>query len=201
VHTLLLRRCYCCCCVRYFDEGADEVAFLNITGFRDCPLEDLPMLGVSGPRGSRGLRRLRHKQQQLSQSRGLLIAHLISDFMWSYCTDCKCLALLSVPASIAAYVAVALDTPTCSLHTTPIVAGCQGRTLVLQAGLMPVSAGAPPLALLLLQVLQAASERVFVPLTVGGGIRGFSAAGKDYPALTVASEYFRCGFGVYLSWG
>jgi hypothetical protein len=31
---------------RYFDEGADEVAFLNITGFRDCPLEDLPMLGV-----------------------------------------------------------------------------------------------------------------------------------------------------------
>jgi glutamine amidotransferase/cyclase len=42
-------------------------------------------------------------------------------------------------------------------------------------------------------VLQAASERVFVPLTVGGGIRGFSAAGKDYPALTVASEYFRCG--------
>jgi glutamine amidotransferase/cyclase len=49
------------------------------------------------------------------------------------------------------------------------------------------------LTLLLLQVLQAASERVFVPLTVGGGIRGFSAAGKDYPALTVASEYFRCG--------
>jgi len=32
---------------RYFTEGADEVAFLNITGFRDCPLEDLPMLGVS----------------------------------------------------------------------------------------------------------------------------------------------------------
>ncbi|KAF8059384.1 HISN4 [Scenedesmus sp. PABB004] len=31
---------------RYFAEGADEVAFLNITGFRDCPLEDLPMLGV-----------------------------------------------------------------------------------------------------------------------------------------------------------
>lgn len=30
----------------YFDEGADEVAFLNITGFRDCPLQDLPMLGV-----------------------------------------------------------------------------------------------------------------------------------------------------------
>eukprot|EP00878_Enallax_costatus_P026793 GHUV01028792.1.p1 GENE.GHUV01028792.1~~GHUV01028792.1.p1 ORF type:complete len:424 (+),score=63.96 GHUV01028792.1:103-1374(+) len=31
---------------RYFAEGADEVAFLNITGFRDCPLEDLPMLQV-----------------------------------------------------------------------------------------------------------------------------------------------------------
>lgn len=31
---------------RYFDEGADEVAFLNITGFRDSPLGDLPMLEV-----------------------------------------------------------------------------------------------------------------------------------------------------------
>lgn len=31
---------------RYFEEGADEVAFLNITGFRDCPLGDLPMLEV-----------------------------------------------------------------------------------------------------------------------------------------------------------
>eukprot|EP00879_Flechtneria_rotunda_P015512 GHRR01016223.1.p1 GENE.GHRR01016223.1~~GHRR01016223.1.p1 ORF type:complete len:408 (+),score=123.79 GHRR01016223.1:1458-2681(+) len=72
---------------RYFTEGADEVAFLNITGFRDCPLEDLPML----------------------------------------------------------------------------------------------------------QVLQSASEHVFVPLTVGGGIRGFSAQGQDYSALTVASEYFRSG--------
>lgn len=72
---------------RYFTEGADEVAFLNITGFRDCPLEDLPMLGV----------------------------------------------------------------------------------------------------------LQAASERVFVPLTVGGGIRGFTAGGQTYPALQVASEYFRSG--------
>jgi hypothetical protein len=38
---------------------------------------------------------------------------------------------------------------------------------------------------------QAASERVFVPLTVGGGIRGFTAAGKNYSALEVASEYFR----------
>jgi glutamine amidotransferase/cyclase len=29
---------------RYFAEGADEVTFLNITGFRDFPLSDLPML-------------------------------------------------------------------------------------------------------------------------------------------------------------
>lgn len=31
---------------RYFIEGADEVTFLNITGFRDFPLGDLPMLEV-----------------------------------------------------------------------------------------------------------------------------------------------------------
>ncbi|KAF5839125.1 hypothetical protein DUNSADRAFT_1523 [Dunaliella salina] len=31
---------------RYFDDGADEVSFLNITGFRDCPLNDLPMIKV-----------------------------------------------------------------------------------------------------------------------------------------------------------
>lgn len=31
---------------RYFEEGADEIAFLNITGFRDFPLEDQPMLEV-----------------------------------------------------------------------------------------------------------------------------------------------------------
>ena len=29
---------------RYYDEGADEITFLNITGFRDFPLEDMPML-------------------------------------------------------------------------------------------------------------------------------------------------------------
>ena len=33
-------------CRRYYDEGADEVTFLNITGFRECPLHDLPMLQV-----------------------------------------------------------------------------------------------------------------------------------------------------------
>ena len=32
---------------RYFEEGADEVTFLNITGFRDSPLADLPMLEVN----------------------------------------------------------------------------------------------------------------------------------------------------------
>ena len=31
---------------RYFEEGADEITFLNITGFRDFPLEDMPMLQV-----------------------------------------------------------------------------------------------------------------------------------------------------------
>ncbi|GAA5868497.1 hypothetical protein JCM1840_007019 [Sporobolomyces johnsonii] len=31
---------------RYYDEGADEVAFLNITSFRACPLHDQPMLDV-----------------------------------------------------------------------------------------------------------------------------------------------------------
>ncbi len=31
---------------RYYQEGADEIAFLNITGFRDFPLKDMPMLEV-----------------------------------------------------------------------------------------------------------------------------------------------------------
>lgn len=31
---------------RYYDEGADEVTFLNITGFRHFPLRDMPMLEV-----------------------------------------------------------------------------------------------------------------------------------------------------------
>jgi glutamine amidotransferase/cyclase len=31
---------------RYYAEGADEITFLNITGFRDFPLEDMPMLDV-----------------------------------------------------------------------------------------------------------------------------------------------------------
>ncbi len=31
---------------RYYLDGADEITFLNITGFRDFPLQDLPMLEV-----------------------------------------------------------------------------------------------------------------------------------------------------------
>ncbi|KAJ2808574.1 Histidine biosynthesis bifunctional protein hisB [Coemansia guatemalensis] len=31
---------------RYFDEGADEIAFLNITSFRNLPFKDMPMLEV-----------------------------------------------------------------------------------------------------------------------------------------------------------
>jgi hypothetical protein len=33
-------------CKEYYEGGADEVTFLNITGFRDFPLGDLPMLEV-----------------------------------------------------------------------------------------------------------------------------------------------------------
>eukprot|EP00241_Pyramimonas_parkeae_P001317 CAMPEP_0114252340 /NCGR_PEP_ID=MMETSP0058-20121206/15780_1 /TAXON_ID=36894 /ORGANISM="Pyramimonas parkeae, CCMP726" /LENGTH=550 /DNA_ID=CAMNT_0001366259 /DNA_START=264 /DNA_END=1916 /DNA_ORIENTATION=+ len=46
----------------------------------------------------------------------------------------------------------------------------------------------------MLQVLRAASETVFVPMTVGGGIREFTdAQGKAYTSLDVAAEYFRSG--------
>ena len=31
---------------RYYQDGCDEITFLNITGFRDFPLEDMPMLDV-----------------------------------------------------------------------------------------------------------------------------------------------------------
>lgn len=31
---------------RYYDEGADEITFLNITGFRDFPMQDQPMIEV-----------------------------------------------------------------------------------------------------------------------------------------------------------
>ena len=31
---------------KYYEQGADEITFLNITSFRDCPLADLPMLEI-----------------------------------------------------------------------------------------------------------------------------------------------------------
>jgi glutamine amidotransferase/cyclase len=31
---------------QYYQSGADEITFLNITGFRDFPLEDMPMMSV-----------------------------------------------------------------------------------------------------------------------------------------------------------
>ncbi|KAI3456908.1 hypothetical protein Pfo_013571 [Paulownia fortunei] len=46
----------------------------------------------------------------------------------------------------------------------------------------------------MLQVLRYASENIFVPLTVGGGIRDFTDGnGRYYSSLEVASEYFRSG--------
>ncbi|CAG9465558.1 unnamed protein product [Pedinophyceae sp. YPF-701] len=46
----------------------------------------------------------------------------------------------------------------------------------------------------MIDMLKAASERVFVPLTIGGGIRGFvDSEGRTYTALEVAAEYFRSG--------
>ena len=46
----------------------------------------------------------------------------------------------------------------------------------------------------MLRVLELSSENVFVPLTVGGGIRDYTdAEGKTWSALDVASQYFRAG--------
>lgn len=46
----------------------------------------------------------------------------------------------------------------------------------------------------MLEVLRRTSENVFVPLTIGGGIRGYvDADGRRWSALEVASEYFRSG--------
>jgi glutamine amidotransferase/cyclase len=46
----------------------------------------------------------------------------------------------------------------------------------------------------MLEVLRRTSEQVFVPLTIGGGIRAFTDAdGRSYSALDVAGEYFRSG--------
>lgn len=47
----------------------------------------------------------------------------------------------------------------------------------------------------MLQVLEEASKEIFVPLTVGGGIRSYAdpESGASYSALEVASRYFRAG--------
>lgn len=46
----------------------------------------------------------------------------------------------------------------------------------------------------MLKVLELSSENVFVPLTVGGGIREYTdSTGKTWSALDVASRYFRAG--------
>ncbi|HBT97080.1 MAG TPA: imidazole glycerol phosphate synthase subunit HisH, partial [Desulfobulbaceae bacterium] len=46
----------------------------------------------------------------------------------------------------------------------------------------------------MLEVLEKTSEKVFVPLTIGGGIRAFTDKnGKHYSALDVAGRYFRAG--------
>ena len=47
----------------------------------------------------------------------------------------------------------------------------------------------------MLQVLEEASKSIFVPLTVGGGIRSYTdpASGQTWSALEVANRYFRAG--------
>ncbi len=46
----------------------------------------------------------------------------------------------------------------------------------------------------MIEVLKRTSRQVFVPLTIGGGIRDYrDAAGRHYGALEVASAYFRSG--------
>jgi glutamine amidotransferase/cyclase len=47
----------------------------------------------------------------------------------------------------------------------------------------------------MLKVLEESSKSIFVPLTVGGGIRSYTdpATGQSWSALEVASRYFRAG--------
>ena len=46
----------------------------------------------------------------------------------------------------------------------------------------------------MLKVLESSSEHVFVPLTVGGGIREYTDInGVEYSALDVVTRYFRAG--------
>mmetsp|Transcript_27042 Transcript_27042/g.83016 ORF Transcript_27042/g.83016 Transcript_27042/m.83016 type:complete len:561 (+) Transcript_27042:115-1797(+) len=55
--------------------------------------------------------------------------------------------------------------------------------------------GEPVADLPLLDVLRRASTKVFVPLTIGGGVRGYAdtVTGAQVSALDVASAYFRAG--------
>lgn len=46
----------------------------------------------------------------------------------------------------------------------------------------------------MIELLEEVSKKVFVPLTIGGGIRSFvDSEGKEYSALDVATAYFRAG--------
>jgi glutamine amidotransferase/cyclase len=47
----------------------------------------------------------------------------------------------------------------------------------------------------MLRVLEESSRNIFVPLTVGGGIRSYAdpSSGRAWSALEVASRYFRAG--------
>jgi glutamine amidotransferase/cyclase len=46
----------------------------------------------------------------------------------------------------------------------------------------------------MIEVLRRTSENVFVPLTIGGGIREYTdSEGREYSSLDVAAEYFRSG--------
>lgn len=54
--------------------------------------------------------------------------------------------------------------------------------------------GEPLEDLPMLRVLEEASKRVYVPLTIGGGIRTYTdAKGREWPAMDVAARYFRAG--------
>ena len=184
---------------RYFAEGADEVTFLNITGFRDFPLGDMPMLEA---RGSACLRQaaapsMRHHRCVLAAGR---------------------LALRAVPAAALALAmgssqpvqssGAALRHPCARIQRQSCHRACAGVSV---RGRLADVAGCfthpssrdcrqsmhcslPWATLACVQVLRQTSEGVFVPLTVGGGIRGFTdAEGRRYSALDVAAEYFRSG--------
>ena len=65
---------------RYYQEGADEITFLNITGFRDFPLEDMPMLDVLQQTSKMNIEELAAKQI-LKKSFWPLINGPISDVL------------------------------------------------------------------------------------------------------------------------